>query len=109
MTVVELFGLALYGYEMAGALLLLVVFASVNQLAAARLGSDCRPVSPPGARTDRRKCGPAHRGQGYGEDVRRAGARRTLEKKRLPAGGRFFAWEKPTCYKLRSTEQDSRH
>ena len=47
MTPLELLGLALYGYGMAGAVLLLVILASVNTVAAARLGSAYRPVSPP--------------------------------------------------------------
>lgn len=44
MTIVELLGVAPYGQGMARALLLPVVFASANLLAAARLGSDYRPV-----------------------------------------------------------------
>ena len=40
-------GLALFGYVMAGAILLLTALASVNLLAAVRRGRDYRPVSPP--------------------------------------------------------------
>ena len=90
MTIVELLGVAPYGQGMARALLLPVVFASANLLAAARLGSDYRPVSPPA----RAPIG----GIAIGPIVVRellkvfaeTGARRTPEKKRLPSGGRFF-------------------
>lgn len=47
MTLVELLGLVLYGYVMAGALLLLVMLASINLFAMLRDGSAYRPVSPP--------------------------------------------------------------
>ena len=47
MTLVELLGFALYGYLMAGVVLLLVILASTNLYAMAQLGRAYRPVSPP--------------------------------------------------------------
>ena len=109
MTIVELLGLALYGYGMAGVLLLLVVFASVNLLAAARLGGDYRPVSPPARALIIgiairpivvRELVKVFAGQAPGGPRKRNGSLR---------GVVFFARGKPTCYKGCSTEQDSRH
>ena len=109
MTIVELLGVAPYGQGMARALLLPVVFASANLLAAARLGSDYRPASAPArAPIGGIAIGPivvrelvkVFAGQAPGGPRKGNGSLR---------GVVFFAREKPTCYKLCSTEQDSRH